>query len=196
MQPSGLTDAKSPKRISWEEFQKKYLTREDSFKYEWVDGTVEKTKRAMDFKQFNIARNLMNLFNRLLTAKKTNGLLIPEGDIFFQQNHRRLDISWLSDEQIDKTAYQENQVPRFVIEIISSKDQMNLVHKKMQDYRLAGVEVVWHIFPLIEEIHVYGGAHLKQMTVCKGEDICSATPVIQGFELAANDVFQKPEKPA
>jgi Uma2 family endonuclease len=82
-----------------------------------------------------------------------------------------------------------------VVEIISTQDQMNLAHKKMQDYRAAGVEVVWHVFPQIEEVHVYSGNGLKNMTVCQQEDRCSAVSVIDGFEMTANDVFKKPAKP-
>ncbi|MCC6724255.1 MAG: Uma2 family endonuclease [Saprospiraceae bacterium] len=190
-----IQEKKEPKRISWEEFQRKYLSREDSYKYEWVDGEVEKTKRTMDYNQFNIVRNLVNLFNKLLALGKTSGMLMPEGDIFFLGNHRRPDISWLSEEQIDRTAYHENQVPRFVVEVISNKDQMNLVHKKMQDYRAAGVEVVWHVFPQIEEVHVYSGKGLKKMTVCQQADLCSAATVIDGFEISVNDIFKKPAKP-
>lgn len=39
----GQTAQNPPKLISWEAFEKKYLSREDRFKYEWVNGTVEKT---------------------------------------------------------------------------------------------------------------------------------------------------------
>jgi Uma2 family endonuclease len=184
-------EQKVARRISWEEFQRKYLSREDSFKYEWVNGEVEKTKRTMDYKQFNIYVNLVKFFDAL----NMEGIFIQEGDVFFLSNHRRPDIAWFSNEQIARTAYGENQVPRFVVEVISNKDQMNLVHKKMQDYRAAGVEVVWHVFPQIEEVHVYGGKGLKKMTVCQKEDRCSAASVIDGFEMSANDVFKKPAKP-
>lgn len=34
--------------ISWPDFQKKYLSREDGYKYEWVNGAVEKTRHSMD----------------------------------------------------------------------------------------------------------------------------------------------------
>lgn len=33
------------KSISWADFQKKYLSREDNYKYEWLNGIVEKTNR-------------------------------------------------------------------------------------------------------------------------------------------------------
>jgi Putative restriction endonuclease len=101
----------------------------------------------------------------------------------------------LTDDQIARTAYGENQVPKFLVEIISTKDQMNLMYAKMDNYRSADVRVVWHIFPQINQVHVYTGAGLKSMTVCKGNDTCTAAPVITAFEMTANAIFQKPPQP-
>ena len=184
-----LSIANTPARqISWAEFQKKYLSREDRYKYEWVDGQVEKTPRTMDKSQFYIQNNLINFLYRLKFAQKTTGQLIAEGDTFFGANHRRPDIAYYTDEQILKGAKGENIVPQFVIEVISGKDQMNLVHKKMQDYRKAKVAVVWHIFPDLAEVHVYRG---RKMEVCQGNDLCSAEPVIAGFKIAVGEVLRK-----
>ncbi len=192
--PPAAIPTKSPKLISWEDFSRRYLSREDGYKYEWLNGTVEKS-RAMDFTQFFIVKNLMDCFFRLKPSKNINGQLIPEGDIFFGEHHRRPDVAYLTDEQIAYTAYGENQVPGFVIEVISKKDQMDLVHKKMDDYRNAGVKVVWHIFPAHEQVHVYYGNNLSQMLVCKGDDSCSAAPVLPDFVMTAGAIFQKPPKP-
>ena len=52
-----ITVKHKPRPISWETFKKVYLEREDGFKYEWVDGYVEKTSRTMDKKQFFISVN-------------------------------------------------------------------------------------------------------------------------------------------
>ena len=57
----------------------------------------------------------------------------------------------------------------------------------MGDYRRAGVKVIWHIFPKQQEIHVYHG---KKMTVCTGDDLCSAEPVVEGFVVAVKEVFK------
>ncbi len=176
------------KQISWAEFQKKYLAREDRFKYEWVDGQVEKTPRTMDKSQFYIQMNLSRFLTSLKQSQALDGELIAEGDTFFGLNHRRPDIAYYSEAQILKGAQGNNIVPGFVIEIISGKDQMNLVHKKMQDYRKAKVEVVWHIFPLLHEIHVYRG---RKMEVCQGDDLCSAEPVVPGFKMAVREVLKK-----
>lgn len=176
------------RRISWAEFQKKYLTREDRYKYEWLDGQVEKTPRTMDKSQFYIQNNLLNFLYRLKTVQKALGQLIAEGDTFFGPNHRRPDIAYYTEEQISKGAKGDNIIPQFVIEIISGKDQMNLVHKKMQDYRKAKVAVVWHIFPSLNEIHVYRG---RKMEVCLDDDLCSAEPVIPGFKISVTEVLKK-----
>lgn len=64
---------------------------------------------------------------------------------------------------------------------------MGKVHAKMKDYRAANVQVVWHIFPKLEEIHVYHG---KNMTIWLSSDFCSAEPVIAGFVLSVMDVLK------
>ncbi|WP_373549175.1 Uma2 family endonuclease [Haliscomenobacter sp.] len=178
--------------ISWAEFQTKYLSREDGYKYEWVNQQVVKSKN-MDYSQFFIVHKLLELFEQLRAAGQVSGMLMPEGDIFFGPNHRRPDVAYLSKEQIARTAHGENQVPAFVIEIISTKDQMNLVHGKMENYREGGVKIVWHVFPLIKQVHVYSGKGLKKMTVCIGEDVCSAKEVLAGFEVKVEELFRKPE---
>jgi Uma2 family endonuclease len=182
---SHQTIAHQPRKILWEEFQKKYLSREDNYKYEWVDGFVEKTPRTMDRKQFFILLRLQTFLNSLNLA----GIFIAEGDNFFAGNHRRPDIAYYTHDEIRLAQEDENEViPQFVIEVISTNDQMNKVVKKMKNYRAANVPIIWHIFPLQNEIHVYEG---KKMTICVGDDICSAEPVIQGFKISVNDVLKK-----
>lgn len=178
---------KPPKRISWEAFQRKFLSREDHYKYEWLDGYVEKTPKTMNKNQFFILNNLMEFLTKLKLQFHFEGQLIAEGDTFFNQNHRRPDIAFYTKQQIEVARQDKNVVPEFVVEIISSKDQMNKVHKKMEDYRAADVKVIWHILPELNTVHVYEG---KQMTICEGDDICSADSVIKGFQISVNKVFE------
>ena len=131
--------AAPPKKISWSEFEKRYLTREDKYKYEWLNGVVEKTERAMNYTQFFILRNLLSFFEKLRVSGKTSGWLITEPDSFFLENHRRPDVAYFTDQQIDRTSLGENQVPQFVIEVISKNDKINKNQKKIQDYHRAGV---------------------------------------------------------
>ena len=186
-------EEKRPHHITWAVFQRQYLNKEDRFKYEWIDGTVEKTERTMDQKQYFILKNLRQLFTKLLVEGHINGGFEAEIDTFFLPKvHRRPDVAYFSEEQETKMAQEGNQVPAFVIEIISTHDQMNKSVKKMKNYRDAGVKVVWQIFPIQEEVHVYWGDNLDVMYVCTGERICSAAPVLPAFTLTAKDVFKMP----
>lgn len=180
--------AKTPKKITWEEFKTRYLNREDTFKYEWVNGIVEKTPRSMDKTQLYILTNLIHFLYVLKTARPgLDGDLVAEGDTFFAGNHRGPDIAYYTKKQIQDARENKDVHPDFVIEVISKQDQMVKVLDKMKDYRNAGVKVIWYIFPQQQEIHVYHG---KKMTVCTGDDICSAEPVIEGFKLPVKEVFQ------
>ncbi len=176
------------KRISWADFKVDYLEREDAFTYEWVNGAVEKTPRSMDRKQFYIVQNLLDFFGKLKYSGTISGSLMPEGDTFFGENHRRPDVAYYTDEQIEAAADDDDAEPQFVIEIISSNDQMNRVHRKMRDYRASKIPVVWHIFPELQEVHVFHG---RKSEIYIGEDMCSATPVLPEFELSVNAIFKR-----
>lgn len=175
--------------VSWQEFEQQYLGREDAFKYEWVRGAVVKTPRVMNQYQYFILDNLTEFFNRLRMENKASGKLYAEIDTFFQKNvHRRPDLAWFSDEQVARMARRENQVPKFVIEIISENDVVD----KLKDYHDAQVGVVWLISPNLEQVHIFAGG---DSTICTGEMMCSAAPVLPGFEMSANAIFEKPALP-
>lgn len=176
-------EKQTEKKITWEEFQKTYLAREDKYKYEWVNGIVEKTLRTMDKKQFYFQR----IFNKFLHSLGFEGEFIAEGDTFFAGVHRRPDLALYTDEQLLSGKADKDILPEFVMEIISTNDQMNKVNKKMIDYRKAKVKVVWQIFPETKEVHVFHG---KNMLICTGDDLCSAELVVKGFSMSVNDIFK------
>lgn len=184
-------DQKFPKRISWEAFKADYLEREDGFKYEWVNGLVEKTTNSMDRTQFYIVQNLLDFFSFLKYSGKITGCLMPEGDTFFGANHRRPDMAYYTDDQIEAAADDLTAEPQFVIEIISTTDQMNRVHKKMRDYRASNIPVVWHIFPELKEVHVFHG---RKSEIYIDDEICSAAPCLPEFQLSVNDIFKRKVK--
>ncbi|MEO1263102.1 MAG: Uma2 family endonuclease [Bacteroidota bacterium] len=188
------TPSTPKQRITWEDFQRDYLTREDEFLYEWLDGEIEISKRTMNYTQAFILKNLQVFLRELIGLSKANGEFIHEVDAFFGKNHRRPDSSFFSNEQIAKMTRGENQVPLFIIEIISTNDQINLFSKKMKDYRAAGVRVVWEIRPEVKEVYVYSDKDLKVIKLCMGEDLCSAAPVLDDFMMSVNDVLKMPEE--
>lgn len=189
---SGRTVEVDANLVSWDEFEREYLTREDGFKYEWVAGAVEKSEWSMNGTQLTILRSLMALFRRLLIENKAHGELFSEPELYFNEHYRRPDVAWFTDEQIDNlTDPNARDVPAFVIEVISTYDQINPMKIKMMNYRDAGVQVVWHIFPEVRQVDVYSGPNLSKMTTCVGDEICSAAPALPGFTISVNDIFKK-----
>ncbi len=188
-----LARPKQRKKITWATFEKKYLTREDGYRYEWLNGTIEKTKK-MNKNQLFILRNLQNFFNNLKFDKKILGNLIAEPDLFFKKKHRRPDICWLTDTQIDNLTKEVEEIPTFVIEIISNNDVADKIAKKMNDYRAANVKTVWHIYPNQQSVHVYTGDHLENIVIHTKNMICSAAPGLAKFEIKAVDIFAKKTK--
>lgn len=191
--PSNSKTVKKQKPISWETFQKRYLTREDTWKYEWVNGLVEKTKRSMNQEQYFILKNLRHFFRALFLNNEVSGGLEPEIDTFFLEKvHRRPDMAWFSESQEIAMAHGKNQVPNFVIEIISNNDKARKLQAKMKNYRDAGVAVVWLIYPNVEEVVVCQG---DKMEVCSGKKVCTAAPAIPVFAIQAKAIFEKPDLP-
>ena len=178
--------AVQPPKISWETFERRYLEKDGRFKYEWANGELVKTQRTMNQKQQYILFNLESLLESLKKSSIQIGRLLPEVETWFGPSWRRPDIAYFSASQIQSFREVSNQVPQFVIEVISNNDQINKATEKLIDYRNAKVAIVWFVFPKTKEVHVYRG---KQMTICTGDDICSAEPVIPGFLIKASEVF-------
>lgn len=179
-----------PDFISWEDFEKNYLSLEDGYRYEWLNGIIEKTP-AMNRTQLYILYNLQEYFMRLKYEGKVTGQLLAESDLFFKNKHRRPDICWLTQQQVINLAEKKTETPTFAIEVISDSDVLVRVVKKMQDYRAAGVKTVWHIFPEQKEVHIYSGDNLDEMVVRRGDKICSAAPGLVGFEISVGEIFKK-----
>jgi Uma2 family endonuclease len=157
----------------------------DGFKYEWNDGELIKFT-GTEKKQLYIFANLNNLF--IKKGCWEMGTFVSEYDTMLSGiQMRRPDIAYLSNQQVENTKKGEDEIPEFVIEIISGNDQINLVEKKIVEYYKAGVVVVWLILPEQKTVHVYTSR--KQVQICTDDDICSAKPVLPAFEISVNAIF-------
>lgn len=158
---------------------------EDGFKYEWNDGELIKFN-GMKKKEYYIF-DLLNLhfIERNLYKK---GSLISEPDVMLTGiQMRRPDIAFFTREQIYEGHEGKDVIPEFVVEIISGNDNLEKVEEKLIEYFKAGVRVVWHVMPHNKRVYVYTAS--KTVKICEDEDICSASPVLEGFEISANDLF-------
>lgn len=188
--PASKSRAGQPGRISWEVFQRRYLSREDGNTYEWTNGKIDKSPGTMDISQLYIWLNINRFFLYFLRNNPIAGSLITEADVFLSENiHRRPDICFLSDEQVVAGRNEKIQIPAFVIEIISPNDIANKVQSKVQDYFQAGVRVVWNIYPLLGEVHVFEDA--GSSLIRRGNGLCSAEAAIPGFSMPVSEILKE-----
>ena len=153
---------------------------EDGFKYEWNDGELIKFT-GMNRKQVYI----YDALNRLFVKKGhlETGTLVSEYDIMLTGiQMRRADIAYLTVEQIAETKSGIDVIPAFVVEILSTTDNVNKVEEKIIEYFKAGVKVVWNIYFESKVVYVYTSR--KNVKICVDDDICSASPVLEGFEIS------------
>jgi Uma2 family endonuclease len=157
----------------------------DGFKYEWNDGELIKFT-GMDKKQLYIYDLLLELFFE--KGLKKTGTFVAEQDVKLTGiQMRRPDIAYFTKEQVLKTKEGEDEIPEFVIEIISNSDNINKVEEKINEYFKAGVKVIWNIYPDHKMVYVYTSR--KQVQICTDDDICSAKPILAEFEISVNQIF-------
>jgi len=158
---------------------------EDGFKYEWNDGELIKFT-GMNRKQLYIYEVLNNIFIEKGLWKR--GTFVAEYDTMLTGiQMRRPDIAYLTKEQVANTKKEIDEIPEFVIEVISTTDNHYKLEDKITEYFMHGVQVVWIILPEHKMVYVYTSR--KTVKICTDDDICSANPVLPEFEISVNQLF-------
>lgn len=132
----------------------------------------------------------LNRFFKQTKAYKEDAALVAEvGMQVITENFRIPDLAYFTYEQCSAAAKGAKVIPDLAIEILSKSETVEEVAEKLTDYFASGVKVVWYIYPKAEQIYVYTSP--KNITVCEGEDICSAAPALSDFEFPAAMIFKK-----
>jgi Uma2 family endonuclease len=177
---------KHSRYITKEQFLRRYANREDGFKYEWNNGTIEKTK-AMNQLQATIQGVILRFFINTKTFQD-GGLYTPETDMDTSPIQlRRPDVAIYTSEQVTKMKAGDNQVAPWVAEIISPTDRADAINSKLYEYFKAGVKIVWHIYPQSKKVDVFTSP--EKVTICSGKTICSGAPAIPDLQIPAENLF-------
>lgn len=179
--------AKTDKPISFKKFLKKYAKKEDEFRYEWNNGQVEKSGGIYQSKLL-IQRNLLQMFVKT-PAFKNGGMLISAGKIQTSNSLRYPDFAFYTSEQIANFSDLNDEIPLWVGEVVSKVDTVVVMQTRLEDYFNSGVKVVWQILPRLEKVYVY--TSFIEATVSTNKTICSGSPAIEDFNIAAQDIFTK-----
>ena len=184
-----MEKGKSKQFISLEAFFQRYTNREDGFKYEWNKGRIEKTPRTMNRDQSTIQEELLAYFYSNPAFRAVCGFLV-ELDMYIPTagRTRRADMAFLTRKQLEDSKKGDTSVAPFVIEVISSNDKINDVETKLTEYFDNGVQVVWQILPLLNMVKVY--TSVNDVSICRGEDVCSAAPFLPDFKMKVKQILK------
>ncbi len=160
---------------------------EGAYKYEWVDGNLEKTEYMMKNTELDIVRNLKRAFYATNFFQK-KGELFAEAIVQISESRARIpDLAAYSDEQIRSAKRRENPIPPFAVEIISPNERGFRIEQKTLDYFAAGVQVLWQVYPNVRLVKVLTSPRDVQM--CFGADVCTAAPALPDLQLTVDTLL-------
>ena len=161
---------------------------EDSpYKYEWINGNLEKTEYMMKNTERGIVSRILRAFYQT-KGFQAGGEIFAETKVKISDSQVRIpDLAYFDKSQIEASEKGAHPIPSFVIEIISANDKVSEVEKKVLEYFKAGVQTVWHIFPELQIVRV--SVSPKEIKICTAEDECSARPVLPDLTMKVNNIF-------
>jgi Uma2 family endonuclease len=173
-----------------------FLEMEDAVSYELVDGQL-------------VERNMSTLscLVEALTFQKVQSHAGPNslgpvwtgtmGFAYFPdrpRHVRRPDVSFVKAERMTPELFQTGNLPiapDMAVEVISPNDTAHEIAEKIEEYRLAGVSLIWVIEPELRIVDVYRkngvNSRLRETDELDGED------VLPGFRCRVSELF--PEMP-
>lgn len=159
--------------------------------YELVDGQLlEKPMSSL------AARTAVRLSTRLELFCDENGI----AQVFSEQTHqcfpsnpdqvRRPDLSVILTSRLPLGEFPEGHLripPDIAIEILSPNDRVRDLDEKLDDYRSAGVSLVWIVKPERRSVVVYRADGSQQPLM--EQDTLIGEPVLPGFSVVVASLF-------
>lgn len=165
----------------------------ESEKYELIDGQL--VEHSMSHAAVWVATQIACLLVMFL-RKHPLGDVYGEGATYQCFPHdpfmvRKADVSFIRTGRLPPEQFERGHcriAPDLAVEVISPNDLHYELSRKLEDYFLAGVPLVWLVNPETRTVTVYhdGGtqvAHLHEADRLTGED------VLPGFECLVSELF-------
>jgi Uma2 family endonuclease len=176
-----------PKRFSSVNSFEKWANRQEAG-YEFANKKVIEKDMIKNYELLIIF--WLNRFFRQTRFFLEGGELISEVGMKLPKGNFRIpDLAYFTSQQIEAAAQDQYPIPALAIEFLSDSEGFADVENKLNDYFEAGVQVVWYINPINESIYCYRS--LKEIEYLKGNDICSASPVMPDFKFETKAIFKK-----
>jgi Uma2 family endonuclease len=82
-----------------------------------------------------------------------------------------------------------SMIPDLTVEVVSPSNAASHVLDKAREYFQAGVQLVWIVYPVAGEIHVFDARNPSVVARLQMGDVLKAEPLVPGFELPLATLF-------
>lgn len=175
--------------------------------FELVDGTL--VEKVMGYGEGGLAMDLVRLLGKFLDQHDLGDLVGPDATMRLMPHLVRIpDVSFISWDKLPGRQRPREAVPDLVpdlaVEVLSEGNTPAEMRRKLKEYFLAGVRLVWFIDPDRRTAEVFTSPDAG--TVFTEEQTLDGGDVLPGLRLPVRDVFArvprqdtgpgKPKRPA
>jgi Uma2 family endonuclease len=165
--------------------------------YELVDGVL--VEKAMGFIESTLACDLIKFLGIFLDANDLGFLAGPDGAARLMPGLVRIpDISFVAWEQLPKRERPRDPIarlaPALAVEVLSPSNTDKEMERKLKEYFLSGVRVVWLVDPEARTVRVYTAPD-RGSILAEGQAL-DGGEVLPGFRLPVSKVFAEVPRPS
>jgi Uma2 family endonuclease len=180
-----------PKPVTPEEL----LAMTEGERYELVNGQLVELPMGVESGVVTIL--IIGILSRFL-GQHPLGHLLSEGTsyrCFGDDTIRKPDVSFLFAGRLNRAILKAGHcplVPDFVVEVISPRDLLQEMMRKLDDYFAAGIPLVWLVEPETRTVTIYrqGGTSITRLTE---QETITGDPVLPGFSCRVAEFFPSAE---
>lgn len=168
------------------------LPRGEGFRYELINGELEKTMSA-GFPHGRIAARLLVLLANFIWDHGLGEVFAAETGFQVAFNPDTVlapDVSFIRKERLEEIGETERfwpAAPDLVVEVLSPSDRPSKVNKKTLLWLKYGVRQVWIVRPKDRTVTVYRSPDVA--TTFSGSDDLEAQDLLPGFRLSLGRIF-------
>jgi Uma2 family endonuclease len=160
--------------------------------FELVDGTL--VEKVMGYGEGGLAADIVRLLGKFLDHHDLGDLVGPDATMRLMPKLVRMpDVSFVSWDKLPGRQRPREAVPDLVpdlaIEVLSESNTPAEMRRKLKEYFLAGVRLVWFVDPGRRTVEVFTAPDAG--TVFTEEQTLDGGDVLPGLRLAVRDVFAR-----
>jgi Uma2 family endonuclease len=160
--------------------------------YELVDGVL--VEKVMGYSESHVACEMIKLLGIFLDQHDLGILAGEAGAVRLMQGLVRIpDVSFVRWEQLPRREVPTDPIPGLVpdlaVEVLSEGNTAGEMRRKLKDYFLAGVRLVWFVDPAARTVQVYTAP--DKSIVLTEDQTLDGGDVLPGLALPLRQVFAR-----